>query len=252
MLRPLNAFFKGFLFHVRGIHFGLQNGAFLLLSVFPFFVTTVLYVFGFYLFTLYLDDLLDVIWKFDPSRSPEYMNWLHHAYCYVLTALLGLVLLIIMLYLFIVLSNIIASPFYDYVSTKYQTLYHFRPGQRTGAPSRLGILRVIREEIKKAIFMLLIPLPLLFLPAVGTLLAFLLASVFIAWDYVDYSLSRDSPLLRDRIRAVWRYKFYFLGFGFPLVIPLFNLMIIPFAVLGATKLYYDELRKYEVADPGLS
>ncbi|MBW1860064.1 MAG: EI24 domain-containing protein [Deltaproteobacteria bacterium] len=91
--------------------------------------------------------------------------------------------------------------------------------------------------------MLIIPIPLLFVPVVGTLLSFVVAAVFIAWDYTDFSLSRDCPLMRDRMGAVWRHKWSLLGFGSPLLIPFLGLVIMPFAILGATTLYFDRIKR---------
>ena len=115
-----------------------------------------------------------------------------------------------------------------------------RPEQ-AASPGR-GVLTVMKEEVKKAVLMLLIPLPLFFIPVVGAVLSFIVAAVFIAWDYMDFSLSRDCPLLKDRIKAVWRYKLILLGFGCPLLIPFLGLTIMPFAILGSIKLYFDSIK----------
>jgi CysZ protein len=111
------------------------------------------------------------------------------------------------------------------------------------ASSARGVVTVMKEEVKKALLMLVVPIPLLLIPVVGAILSFIVAGVFIAWDYVDFSLSRDYPLLKDRIKAVWRYKLILLGFGCPLLIPFLGLLIMPFAILGSTKLYFDGMRK---------
>jgi CysZ protein len=251
MFRPVTGFFKGFLFHPKGIRFGLQHGSFLLLSLFPFFLTLLLYGIAFYVFTLYVDDLLRAIWDLDPDKSSVYLSWLHTSYYYVTTILLYLIVLVIMFYVFIILVNIVASPIYDRVSTKYGRIRHLEMGLEPATSPGLGIPKVIKEETKKALFMLALPLFLLFIPWIGGPLAFITAAVFIAWDYTDYSLSKDHPFLKDRVRIVWRYKFHFLGFGFPLLIPFVNILMIPFAILGATKLYYDEIKvcpkDYEIA-----
>jgi len=68
------------------------------------------------------------------------------------------------------------------------------------------------------------------------------AATFIAWDYVDFSLARDCPLLKDRIRVLWRFKSVLFGFGCPLLVPFLGLMIMPFAILGGTKLYFEKIK----------
>jgi CysZ protein len=149
-----------------------------------------------------------------------------------------------MFYTFIMLSNILASPIYDYVVTRYERTYASQHGQphRATTPAK-GVLRIIGEEIKKAVLMLVVPLPLIFIPLIGPLLGFVVAAVFIAWDYVDFSLSRDYPMLKDRLRAVWHHKFLLLGFGCPLLIPFAGLLVLPFAILGSTKLYFGRMKE---------
>ncbi len=243
MFKALRALSEGWRFHITGIRFGFSHSSFLALSLLPFFITLSLYVFGFYVFTLYADDILGMVWHFESGESSRYVGWLYWAYTHLVKFIFYLTFLVVMFYTFMVLSNILASPVYDHIITKYERLpdYTTRPVE---APSPAkGILTVIKEEVKKAVLILVVPLPLIFVPLVGPLLGFVVASVFIAWDYVDFSLSRDCPLLRDRIKAIWRYKFMLFGFGCPLLIPFFGLLIMPFAILGSTNLYFDKMKE---------
>ncbi|RLB82021.1 MAG: hypothetical protein DRH17_07130 [Deltaproteobacteria bacterium] len=243
MFEMIKAFSEGWRFHIKGIRFAFQHPSFLILSTLPFLITLGLYIFAFYMFMLYADDLLRMVWHMDLNESSRYVGWLYWAYMHVVKFFLYLVVLVIMFYSFIVISNILASPVYDYICTRYERLdsYHAQPAQ--GVSPVKGIWKTMKEEIKKAVLMLIVPLPLIFVPVVGTLLGFVVAAVFIAWDYVDFSLSRDYPLLKDRIKALWRYKFFLFGFGCPLMIPLVGLAIMPFAILGSTKLYFDKIKK---------
>ena len=242
MFEPLKAFSEGFRYHFRGIRFGFGNPSFLMLSVLPFLVTLALYGVAFYLFTLYADDLLRMIWHVETGESSKYMGWLYQAYLYVVRFIIYPIVLVIMFYTFIVFSNILASPVYDYISNKYErTQYQASSHDRSDGPSP-KILTIMKEETKKAMLMLVVPLPLLLIPVIGAILSFIVAAVFLAWDFIDFSLSRDLPLLKDRMKAVWRYKFLFLGFGCPLLIPFFGLMLLPFAILGSTRLYFDRIK----------
>jgi len=243
MFKSLRAFSEGWKFHIRGIRFGFGNFSFLSLSVAPFLITLALYIFAFYMFTLYAGDLLRMVWHIEAGESSKYMGWLYWAYLHVVKFLLYLIVLTVMFYTFVVLSNILASPLYDHISIKYERMhYHHKPPEQVASPVK-GVLTVMKEEVKKALLMLVIPVPLLFIPVVGIVLSFIVAGVFIAWDYTDFSLSRDYPFLKDRIRAVWRHKAILLGFGCPLLIPFVGLIIMPFAILGATKLYFDRMKE---------
>jgi CysZ protein len=218
------------------------------LAVLPFLVTLTLYIFAFYVFVDYSDDLLRMVWHPETGESSWIVGWLHWTYIHIVKWILYLVVLVIMFYTFVVLSIVLASPVYDYISVKYERSYYQNAPEGEAASSGRGLLTILKEELKKAVLMLIIPIPLFFIPVVGTLLSFLVASVFIAWDFADFSLSRDCPLLRNRIRTVWQHKWSLLGFGSPLLIPFLGLVIMPFAILGATALYFDRIK--QGSEPG--
>lgn len=243
MFQALRAFSEGWRFHLQGIRFAFRHLSFLALSILPFAVALCLYVTAFYLFTLYADDLLGMLWHLEKGESSGYVGWLYWAYIHLVKILLYVVVLVVMFYTFIVLSNILASPVYDYLVNRYERTYYADIYAAQLTAPRRGILAVMKEEVKKAALMLAIPLPLLLIPVVGAFLGFAVAALFIAWDYVDFSLSKDHPLLKDRIKALWHHKALFLGFGGPLLIPLLGLLLLPFAILGATKLYFDRMRE---------
>ena len=248
MLESFKALSEGFRFHAKGIRFAFQHYSFLALSIIPFLVTLTLYVLAFYLFYLYADDLLQMVWHIDTAESSTFLGWLYWAFMHIVKFFLYLVVLVIMFYTFIVLSNVLGSPIYDYISTRYEQLhYDGSPSKKDISLSR-GVLMTVKEESKKAVLLLIVPLPLILIPVIGQVLAFIVASVFIAWDYVDFSLSRDCPALKDRIKTIWRHKFLLAGFGFPLLIPLLGLAIMPFAILGSTKLYFDMIKKVPSVD----
>jgi CysZ protein len=165
---------------------------------------------------------------------------------HIIKFVLYVLLLVVMFYTFIILSNIIASPVYDHISSRYERVV-IRGDKSTEDSLNSHMLRVIWEEAKKALFAIAIPLLLILIPVIGPILSFITASVLIAWDYVDYSLSRKTPFFKDRFQLVWGHKMTFLGFGIPLVIPFLGLLVLPFAILGATILYHEILSKEHTA-----
>ena len=158
MFEAVRALYEGFGFHIKGIRLAFRHPSFLTLSTIPFLITLFLYILAFYLFTLYADDLLQLIWHIDSTESSKYVEWLYWAYVHIVKYLLYIIVLVGMFYTFIVLSNILASPVYDHISTKYERIYHthYHPEQAT-SPAK-GALRVMKEEVKKAVLMLVIPL----------------------------------------------------------------------------------------------
>lgn len=241
MLEAVKGFSEGPGYHLKGVRFGLQHPGFLALAVLPFLCTLAFYVTGFLVFATHLNGILTSIWQVPADQSSGWITWLYWGYTHVVRYILYLVLLVVMFYTFVIVSNIVASPLYDRISEKYEdTYYSGRPS--SAVRQKRSIFLVIKEEIKKAVFMLVIPLVVLFVPIVGGFLSLVIAAGFIAWDYVDFSLARDCPLLRDRLKALWKHKLRLIGFGWPLLIPVLGLMILPFAILGSTKLYYERMK----------
>jgi CysZ protein len=243
MFKTVGAFWEGPKYHLEGVRFAFKHPSFLALAALPFVVTLFLYIFGFYLLNTYAASLLDVIWHVEPGESSRLIGWLYWAYTHIVKFLVYSIVLAVMFYTFIVFANVLASPVYDHISEKYERMFYSNQDKTEQASPTRGILTAMKEEAKKAIFMLLIPLLLIFIPVIGTFLGFVVAATFIAWDYVDFSLARDCPLFRDRMRVLWHHKFRLMGFGFPLVVPFLGIMVLPFAILGSTKLYYDRMHE---------
>jgi CysZ protein len=242
MFQSVKAFSEGLSFHYKGFELAFRHRSLLLLSLVPFIVTLTLYMLAFYWLTLRADDLLNAIWGAGAPEIIQTTGWLHWVYTHVVKYMLYLVLLMIMTYSFCVFSTIVGSPLYDHISSRYELLLHGPQLRGERDRAAMGRLVVIKEEIKKAFIILFIPLFLFFVPIIGNLISLLIAPILIAWDYVDFSLSRDHAFLKDRLAVVWQHKFRLLGFGFPLLIPLIGILLLPFAILGATRLYFERIK----------
>ncbi len=248
MLEAISDFRQGFASHIKGIRFAFQHLSFMLLAAIPFLITLSLYILGFYIFTQYADDLLHMVWRIDAGESSKYIGWLYWAYTHIVKLFLYLIALAVMFYTFIVFSNILASPVYDHIVSKYEHMCYQPAHEGQTRSSAKGVTTVVKEEVKKAVLMLFIPLPLILIPVIGGVLGFLVAAAFIAWDYIDFSLSRDHPMIKDRIKVLWQHKFFLLGFGCPLLIPFIGLTILPFAILGSTRLYFHKMKGAETIE----
>lgn len=242
MFEAVRALSEGPKYHIKGIRFAFKYPSFLVLAALPFIVTLALYVLGFYFFSVHLEGLLQSLWHVPPEESSRWVGWLYWAYSHTVRYVLYLIILAVMFYSFVIFANILASPLYDHISEKYERTF-YGSNHRNGL-SRPGrkMLTVMKEEIKKAAFMLTIPLILVLIPVIGSVLCFVIATAFIAWDYVDFSLARDRPMFRDRIKTLWQHKLHLIGFGWPLLVPFFGIAILPFAILGSTKLYYERIK----------
>lgn len=227
-------FLRGLKGHGIGIRFAFAHKSYLPLVFFPFVLTLLLFTAAFFAFAAYSETILGFFWQADPETATGIMAALAWVWLHVVKYLLYMVLFALMYFLFMVAANVIASPIYDHVAGK---LY---PGASGSAGERPGLLGIVVEELKKACFILLIPVALLFIPVAGQILSPIAAMVFLAWDFVDFSLSRDRPDFRGRLRYVGKRKLFLLGFGAPLLVPVLNILLFPFAILGATIAYRDD------------
>ncbi|MHC1789817.1 EI24 domain-containing protein [Solidesulfovibrio sp.] len=229
----LTAFPRGLAAHVRGIRFALTRKGYLGLCAIPFAVTLLLYGVGFAVFAAYSDQFLAALWSPDAAAGgvAGVLSWLYlHVVKYILFALA----FVLMYFLFMVTANILAAPLYDHIAGKLIAA--------AGSP-RLGpglpVWRMIVEEAKKAVFVMALPVLLLFIPVIGQLLAPMAAAMLLALDFLDLPFCREEARFGVRLKTLAARPMLLLGFGLPLLIPFLNILLFPFAILGATLLYLD-------------
>jgi CysZ protein len=241
-------FYKGLSAHARGIRFALARKTYLGLAAIPFVVTTVLFAVGFSLFAANGDRLLAYFWTPDQLQATgALLGMLYWLYVHVVKYLLYLLAFVLMYFLFMVTANILAAPLYDHIAERLSR-EALGAGTRDGTTG-LPVWRTVVEELKKALFVVAVPLMLVFLPVVGQILAPLAAAWLLAYDFVDYSLCRDTPRFAARLRFALRRPMLLLGFGLPLLVPILNLALFPFAILGSSLMYQDSLGRVLPAHP---
>lgn len=239
-MRPLREFAQGLNAHMDGIRFAFANKRYLPLLLVPFLLTLLLYSVGFYTFTLYVDQILNWLWAPGTTEATGFMATLRWLYVHLLSAILYVLLFAIMYFTYMIIANILASPLYDMIAErigKREEFKHLRQDTAAG----IGIFRTVFEELKKALFVLVLPLALLFIPVVGAPLSVILAMVLLAWDFLDFSLSKDEPTFGGRLRFVRQHPLLLLGFGLPLLAPFLHILLYPFAILGSSLLYQKQL-----------
>ena len=231
-------FFRGLGAHTQGIRFALARKGYLGLVLIPFVLTVLFYILGFSLFASHSDQLLAVLGAPKPAQvSGTVMTVLVWLYVHCITFLLYLIAFVLMYFLFMVTANILASPLYDQIAGR---LAREAADGRTDTPE-LSLWRTMLEEVKKALFVAVVPILLVFIPVLGQIVAPLAAAWLLAFDFVDFSLCRDQPRFHDRLRFFLRRPLLLIGFGLPLLIPILNLVLYPFAILGACLLYQQSL-----------
>jgi CysZ protein len=177
---------------------------------------------------------------------PEWLMFLSGVFA-VLAALL---VLVIMLYLFTIIANIISSPFNAVLSIKIEERL---TGRTPGGDAGLAVIlvRSLVREVAKLLYYLprvigLIVITLI--PGINALAPFLWV-LFGAWmmsiQYVDYAADNNEVRFSDMRRLLARERVQTVAFGLvvyvALAVPVLNLVLIPAAVAGGTLLWVKRL-----------
>lgn len=173
------------------------------------------------------------------------LNWLFWI-------LYGVVILLILAYGFVMLANLIGSPFYGYLAEL--TEKHLT-GQEVGSDDGwLGLVkdtpRMLWREVQKIAYYLPRALVLLIvgiIPVVN-LVAAVLWILFNSWmmalQYVDYPADNHKVSFARLRKDLAASRLSALGFGLPValaaMVPVLNLIVVPAAVCGAAAYWVRE------------
>lgn len=177
---------------------------------------------------------------------PDWLDWL----AWIIWPFALIALLIAVWTTFTVLANLIGSPFNGMLAEKIQRSR--RPG--TDFPALSIWQEVVRApvaELRKLLYFALLAIPVLLLAVipvinVATPLAwFVFGSWLFAVEYCEYPLSNTGMRLDEIRRLLRSRRGLALGFGAGVMtmtlIPGLNLVAMPSAVIGASRLWADRL-----------
>ncbi|HRY19721.1 MAG TPA: sulfate transporter CysZ [Candidatus Competibacteraceae bacterium] len=181
------------------------------------------------------------------SWLPSWLSWLH----WLLWPVFVLTVLVVVFYTFSVVANLIAAPFNGLLAERVEKL--IRQADAPPSETRLRWKDLILSplvELSKLLYFIgwAIPLLLLSLVPVINVVAPVLWVLFGAWmlalEYADYPLGNRGLSFREQRRLLRRHWPLTLGFGgMTLVltlIPVFNFLAMPAAVIGATLMWVQE------------
>ncbi len=187
------------------------------------------------------------------EQIPQGDAWYWSVLYWFLWMVAVLLTAVLVFFSFTVVGNLLASPFNDLLSERTEEVlsgnlndepFSFRQFMRDA-------LSTITLEAKKmwifVVAMILI-LPLNLLPGVGnsiyTVLAISLTLFFLCFEYLGFVLVRKHQFFREQKNYIFARKFLMLGFSCGvmaiLAIPFFQLLCIPLAVIGVTRLWCEE------------
>lgn len=192
------------------------------------------------LFAAWLDSMLS--WLPDWLGFLDWLLWP----IFIVTALL------MVFYTFTVVANLLGSPFNGLLSEKAERDVFKGPVLPQTGPLWQEVLRAPWIEIRKLLYVMLWAIPLLLLFVIPGVNAFapLCWWAFGAWilalEYMDYPLSNHGISLGRQRALLARHRPLVLGFGSAVLVmtlvPILNFVVMPAAVIGATRMWSELLR----------
>ncbi|WP_372769242.1 sulfate transporter CysZ [Pseudoalteromonas sp.] len=178
---------------------------------------------------------------------PDFLSWLE----FIIWPIALLLVLFIYSMVFTVITNFIAAPFNGLLSEKVEL---YLTGQRVNDDGLADLLkdvpRMLGRELSKLVYYLpkalLFLILLLFIPVFGQVMWFLFSAWMFAVQYIDYPFDNHKiPFVEARLHLKQKQGLSY-GFGAAVLIfsmvPIVNLIVMPVAVCGATRLFVENYR----------
>lgn len=178
---------------------------------------------------------------------PDFLSWLE----FIIWPIALLLVLFIYSMVFTVITNFIAAPFNGLLSEKVEL---YLTGQRVNDDGLADLLkdvpRMLGRELSKLVYYLpkalLFLILLLFIPVFGQVMWFLFSAWMFAVQYIDYPFDNHKiPFVEARQHLKQKQGLSY-GFGTAVLIfsmvPIVNLIVMPVAVCGATRLFVENYR----------
>ncbi|OGR02326.1 MAG: hypothetical protein A2284_02200 [Deltaproteobacteria bacterium RIFOXYA12_FULL_61_11] len=166
---------------------------------------------------------------------------------YIFKAFAWLLLLIMTILCFFLMAAVINAPFHDLIAERVERRCAIRPAEEQTLGQLLASTpRLMFNELKKAVFFLLVPLLLLVLnlvPGFGSLVYVVAVNVTTAWIqgyvYTDFAMVRHGYGFREGLRFALGNPAALISFGVPTLVPFFVFFCSPALVAGGTLLFLD-------------
>lgn len=178
---------------------------------------------------------------------PDFLSWLE----FIIWPSALLLVLFIYSMVFTVITNFIAAPFNGLLSEKVEL---YLTGQRVNDDGLADLLkdvpRMLGRELAKLMYYLpkalLFLILLLFIPVFGQVMWFLFSAWMFAVQYIDYPFDNHKIPFAEARQHLKQKQGLSYGFGSAVLIfsmvPIVNLIVMPVAVCGATRLFVENYR----------
>lgn len=234
---------RGLRYNLQGLRVGLTSGKLFFWGMIRFILVVFLAVVLAGIILTYRVELTELLWI---KPSSPWSVWLWHVLMWFISLFLIAISAILS---FLICQILFSAVIMDQMSkiTEFRATGGIVQGKKL---SLFGSLfHLIKQEIPRMFFPLLLSFLLLLLGWItpfGPLLAIasvLISILFLSWDNTDLVPARRSMTFKKRFRLLLSTIPFHIGFGLPFLIPVFNLLFLSFAPVGATLYYIDRYGK---------
>lgn len=230
----------GVSYNLRGLKLGFKTPKLLMLGLLRFFVVIFVAIALGTIILFYHQDIIAMIWV-----KPEslWIVWLW----YLVTWLIILILITLSTVVSYLLSQIIfAVVIMDKMSRITESIIKGSVTEQDKISYWKQLIFLIKQEIPRAVIPVII---LLILSLIGwltplgpflTIITSIIASAFLTWDNTDLVPARRFLKFNERLGFFIRNISFHIGFGVLFLIPVFNILSLSFAPIGATLYYLDK------------
>ncbi|MEW6670179.1 MAG: EI24 domain-containing protein [Thermodesulfobacteriota bacterium] len=233
---------NGMRYNLKGLRLGLKTPKLLALGLVRFAVVIVLTGLGVGLLLYYHQEIMNLLWA-----KPEslWILWLWHLLAWLLAGVLVALAAIIS---YLASQILFSAVIMDHMSRITEEMVCGRAMAPSVRPFWRQFLFLIRQEIPRAVLPVLATLILMalgWLTPLGpfiTILGPAVAVIFIAWDHTDIIPARRGEPFANRFVGLLKNIPFHLGFGLLFLVPVFNLVLLTFAPVGATLYVLEKSR----------
>ena len=187
------------------------------------------------------------------SLLPQGEAWYWVLLYWLVWGAAALVTAVLVFFTFTVVGNLIASPFNELLSERTEQVLSGVSNEEAFSLAQFSrdVLQSLLLEAKKMwvfVVVMILILPLNLLPGIGntlyTVLAIGLTLFFLCFEYLSFVMVRKRQFFKEQKSFILSRKFLMLGFAcgvmVMLAIPFMQLLCIPLAVIGMTRLWCEE------------
>lgn len=215
--------------------------------IIPFLINIVIFTLLFGLLSGYFGDFIDSIMP----NLPDWLAWL----TWLIWLLFAISAGIILFFGFTIVANLVGAPFNGYLAAAVEKKITGQAPADSGRSFPQEAIFAVVNELGKLLYYVAWAIPLLILTIIPVvnLIAPVLWLLFGMWmlvlEYGDYPMSNHGLSFKQVRSKLAEKRFLALGFGGAVMlgtmIPLFNFLVMPVAVAGATVMRVEQ---YELSD----